>query len=126
MANFFGDRGQGDYKVYVSLDAVSFPSDGRESRLGLFNTPIRWWDGGADSDKLHVDERQLYKYETETDYSQNQEGFDVTPVSGCAPVASPARIHYRPKKEVQQGTQGTNANNIGRDLNWKIQYKNGF
>jgi hypothetical protein len=123
MANFFGDRGQGDYKVYVSLDAVSFPSDGRESRLGLFNTPIRWWDGGADSDKIVVDETKLYKYETGTDYSQNQEELDVTPASGCAPAASPARIHYQPKREEQLGTQGTNANHIGRDLNWKIQYK---
>jgi hypothetical protein len=128
MATFFGDRGSGNYTVYVSLDAVSFPSDGRPSRLGLFNTPIRWWDGGADSDKIVVDkivldETKLYKYETETDYSQNQETLDVTPTYGCAPAVSPPRIHVQPKREVHIGTQGANANHVGRDLNWTIQYK---
>lgn len=123
IAVFFGDRGLGDYIVYVSLDAVSFPSDGRPSRLGLFNTPIRWWDGGADSDKIVVDETKLYKYETETDYSQNQDGLDVTPAYGCAPAVSPPRIHVQPKREEQHGTQGANSNHVGRDLNWTIQYK---
>ena len=130
IANFFGDRGSGDYIVYVSLDAVSFPSDGRPSRLGLFNTPIRWWDGGADSDKivvdetkLVVDETKLYKYETGTDYSQNQEGLDVTPAYGCAPAVSPPRVHVQARGQVQFGTQGANSNHVGRDLNWTIQYK---
>jgi hypothetical protein len=43
-----------NYNVYICLDAVPIPLGFDESKLGKFNTPIRWWDGGADSEVLRI------------------------------------------------------------------------
>jgi hypothetical protein len=53
IANFFGGKNGDEYTTYVCLDAVTL--DNHEgSGLGKFNTPIRWWDGGADSEVMTV------------------------------------------------------------------------
>ena len=134
-----------EYNVYVCLDAVSMPNSGSASRLGLFNTPIRWWDGGADSDHLLVPDdwttevrnvqvaeiaregavKEEYSQADEVkDSQENIENIEIEPPTGANCKVSPLRVHKKPKVgELQLSTGGQNSTRLLRDLNWRVPRK---